>query len=89
MHLRDQLLATREHNYVTRRAEGTLPSQSRQRYAYNPRQSSNGQSHNAPASSVNDVEVEADLAESSLYATPAETPTDFTRGQEENDQNMA
>ena len=30
-HLRDQLLATREQNYVTRRTEGTLPSQLRQR----------------------------------------------------------
>ena len=72
-----------------RRTEGTLPSQLRQRYAYNPRQSSNGQGHNAPASSVNDVEVELDLAESSHYATPAETPTDFTRGQEENGQDRA
>ena len=87
--LRDQLLAAREQNYVTRRTEGTLPSQLRQRYAYNPRQSSNGQNHSDPVSTVNDVEADLDLAELSNYGTPAETPTHFPHGPEEKSQDRA
>ena len=91
--LRDQLLATREQNYVTRRTEGTLPSQRRQCYPYNPRQPFHGSGQSAPVSNVNEIETGLEHAESSTYGTPAEIPNDLPtevpHGLEENGQDRA